>query len=429
MKIKVSEMPYSEVIKLPHASHKKPTKPNPFLKRLIKTLSDSSLKKIGFTYEIGDMKSVSDDTPCLILMNHSSFIDLEIAAKILYPRPYHIVCTSDGFVGKESLMRGIGCIPTTKFVTDATLVKDMHYALTKLKNSVLMYPEASYSFDGTSSKLPHTIAKCIKLLKVPVVMIKTAGAFSHDPLYNMLKVRNVPVSAKMHCVLTPEEIENLSTSEIYSIIKKEFTFDYFKWQQDNKIEISEDFRADGLNRVLYKCPHCMSEDSMEGIGSNIVCHNCNASYELTTLGYLKNNSDTSIFTHVPDWYKWERECVRKEIEDGTYNITADVDIMMMVDYKSIYHVGSGVLTHNLNGFNLIGCDGELSFSCKPTQTYSCYSDYYWYEIGDVICIGDTQTSYYCFPKDSGDIVAKIRLATEELYSFGRCRKENGAIAK
>ena len=33
------------------------------------------------------------------------------------------------------------------------------------------------------------------------------------------------------------------------------------------------------------------------------------------------------------------------------------------------------------------------------------------------CIGDKKILYYCFPKDSGDIVAKTRLATEEIYKL------------
>jgi hypothetical protein len=50
-------------------------------------------------------------------------------------------------------------------------------------------------------------------------------------------------------------------------------------------------------------------------------------------------------------------------------------------------------------------------------SYSLYSDFYWYEIGDVICIGDARAQYYCFPQNCGDIVAKTRLATEELYKL------------
>ncbi|MBQ3065888.1 MAG: hypothetical protein IJC98_06605, partial [Clostridia bacterium] len=54
---------------------------------------------------------------------------------------------------------------------------------------------------------------------------------------------------------------------------------------------------------------------------------------------------------------------------------------------------------------------------KPLSSYSLNADYYWYEIGDVISIGDVNGLYYCFPKGDGDIVAKTRLATEELYSI------------
>ena len=130
----------------------------------------------------------------------------------------------------------------------------------------------------------------------------------------------------------------------------------------------------------------------------------------------------TFFDHIPDWYEWERKCVREEIEDGTYQLQVPVDICMMVNMKSIYRVGEGILTHNREGFSLIGCEGKIAYSQKPTASYSLYADYYWYEIGDVICIGDSNVLYYCFPKNSGDIVAKTRLATEELYKITRIRR-------
>jgi hypothetical protein len=82
-------------------------------------------------------------------------------------------------------------------------------------------------------------------------------------------------------------------------------------------------------------------------------------------------------------------------------------------------VGEGVLEHTKVGFHLTGCDGKLDYSQKATTSYSLYADYYWYEIGDVICIGDNKISYYCFPKAGGDIVTKTRLATEEMYKISK----------
>ena len=90
---------------------------------------------------------------------------------------------------------------------------------------------------------------------------------------------------------------------------------------------------------------------------------------------------------------------------------------MLVNTKAIYHVGQGNLKHDIKGFVLDGCEGKLHYEQSPKASYSLYSDYYWYEIGDMICIGDMKTLYYCFPKNAGDIVAKTRIAAEELYKL------------
>ena len=426
MKIKTREMPYEEVIKLKYSVHKNPGKPLGILKLLIKFLSDSDLKKANFSCDYLGMERRKEKEPCLVLMNHSSFIDLEIAEKLWFPDPLQIVCTSDGFVGKEMLMRLIGCIPTQKFVTDLVLIKDIKYALTKLKSSVLMYPEASYSFDGTATPLPESLGKLIKKLKVPVVMISTEGAFSRDPLYNMLQLRKVNIHAAMTYLLSPEEIENMSVEKINEILAEQFSFDHFKWQQDNHVNISEPFRADGLNRVLYKCPSCNTEGKMMGKGVALKCENCDTAYELDEYGKLVCTNGDGKFSHIPDWYRWERECVKNELENGSYKLETPVDICMMVDRKCIYKVGEGVLKHTSEGFMLTGCDGKLNYSQTPQASYSLYSDYFWYELGDMICIGDMKTSYYCFPKGAGDIVAKTRLAQEELYKLDRIKRGLGA---
>lgn len=419
MKIKVTEKTIEEVLQMPAQAHRKPKRPARFFGWLLKTLSASDLKATNFTYTQTGMERLGADEPCLILMNHSSFIDLKIAATLLYPRPFNIVCTSDGFVGKEGLMRAIGCIPTRKFVSDMVLVKDMMHALKQEKSSVLMFPEASYSFDGTATPLPESLGKCLKMLGVPVVMIKTQGAFLRDPLYNNLQLRKVDVSATMEYLLSPQEIKEKSVEELNAVLKEQFTFDGFREQQEKKTRVSENFRADYLNRVLYKCPHCLAEQHTVGKGTRLVCKGCGAEYELTETGYLQALNRDAKFTHVPDWYAWERECVREELTNETYRLDVPVDICIMRNMDSIYRVGTGRLVHTKEGFHLTGCDGKIDYRQKPTASYSLYSDYYWYELGDMICIGNNDILYYCFPKEGGDVVAKTRLAAEELFQMSR----------
>ena len=417
MKIKVTDKPYEEVVALPREEHRKPLKPSIFFRTLLKLLSIADLKATNFHCRSIGMERLGADEPCLILMNHSSFIDLKIASTILYPRPFNIVCTSDGFVGKEWLMRHLGCIPTQKFVSDLGLVRDMVYTVKELHSSVLMYPEASYSFDGTATPLPESISKCVKMLGVPLVMIRTYGAFARDPLYNGLQLRKVDVSADMEYLLSPQEIAKASTAEINALLAERFSFDNFRDQQEQQIRITEPFRADGLNRVLYKCPHCGNEGAMTGKGTTLTCNSCGKTYLLTETGFLEAQEGETEFSHIPDWYRWERSCVRQELLDGSYRLDIPVRICMLVDSRSIYRVGEGRLIHTREGFHLSGCEGRLDYRQKPTSSYSLYSDYFWYELGDMICIGNSKALYYCFPTGQQDVVAKTRLAAEELYKL------------
>lgn len=411
-----------QVLAKPEKKAKKPARPSFFFRTLIRVVSLPDLWATKFKYKTVGMEKLSKKEPCLILMNHSSFIDLKIANRILYPRKYNIVCTSDGFIGKNWLMRHIGCIPTKKFVTEVGLVHDMGYAIKRYNSSILMYPEASYSFDGTATPLPESLGRYIKMLGLPVVVILTEGAFARDPLYNNLQLRKVQVSATAEYLLSPDEIKEKSPREINELLKSRFSFDNFKWQKENGVEIDEPFRADHLNRVLYKCPHCLAEGKTEGKGVDLVCHACGKKYELCVDGSMEALEGVTEYSHIPDWYKWERECVHKEIVDGTYKLDVDVDIFAMVDTDCIYSIGEGRLTHDREGFRLTGCDGELEYIQKPLSSYSLYADYYWYKLGDMICIGDKKILYYCFPKNCGDVVAKTRLAAEELYKIVRAEK-------
>ena len=423
MKIKTMKKSYEEVMALPRPKHKKPWKPTLLFRTIMRIASTPDLWATRFT-STRDKKSEPRE-PALILMNHSSFVDLKMAAGMLYPKPYGIVCTTDAMVGKGLLMRLLGCIPTKKFVTDLNLIRDIKYMIKEKKTSVLMYPEAGYSFDGRATVLPSGLGGFLKMLDCPVLMITTKGAFARDPLYNGLQNRKVKVSADMKTLLTREQVSALSAEELDRVIQDAFTFDNLALQYETGTRITESFRADGLHRILYKCPACGEEGCMEGKGTDLTCHACGKSWYLNELGRLEASDGVTEYPHIPDWYDWERAEVLKEIKAGTYRLDTPVSLGLMVDYKGVYMVGDGWLTHSAEGFRLTGCNGKLFYEQKPIQSYTLNADFYWYCIGDVIGVGDRDCLYYCFPKDTGNgvcPVAKTRLATEELYKMAMANR-------
>ena len=422
MKIRTKHKTYSQVMALPRPAHKRPYRPNMVLQTVIRVLSILDLWPVRFQYEKHGMEKIGKKEPCLILMNHSCFLDLKIASALFYPKRYGIVSTYDTLVGKALLMRMVGCFPTQKFVTDMNLIKDMEYLLKEKNTSVLMYPEAGYSFDGRTTVLPRKLGILLKKLGVPVVTVITKGAFARDPLYNGLQLRKVKVTADVTCLATAEEVKSKTVAELDALIDEAFSFDSFRWQQENGVVVDEPFRADGLNRILYRCPHCGAEGKAEGKGIHWHCQQCGKTYELTETGFMKATDGETRFDHIPDWVDWQRAEVRRELEEGTYLLQTPVRIGMMVDHKALYMVGQGVLRHDGEGFHLTGCDGQLDYKQSPLASHTLNADFFWYEIGDVICIGDRDAQYYCFPEQK-DVAAKTRLAVEELYKMKKQRKK------
>ncbi|MBQ8322070.1 MAG: 1-acyl-sn-glycerol-3-phosphate acyltransferase [Clostridia bacterium] len=422
MKIKVTEKSYEEVVAIPREKHKRPIKPNIFFRTLLKLVSLPDIIATHFKCRRIGMEKLKKNEPALFLMNHSCFLDLEIVPTVLYPRPFNIVATTDAFIGKNWLMRQIGCISTNKFVMDTNLVRDMMHALRKLKSSVVMFPEAGYSFDGRCMPLPDTLGKMVKMMGVPLVTITTYGAYAYDPLYNNLQKRKVKVTADVKYLLSAEEVAAMAAEEIQDLILKEFSFDNFSWQESNKVKISEPFRADCLNRILYKCPSCKAEGNMVGKGEHITCSKCGKSYYLDEYGRLSAVEGDTEFERITDWYDWQRECVKEEVARGEYALDVPVDILMTVTDHKFYRVGKGRLRHGEGGFILTGCDGNLHYEQKPLCSHTVNSDFYFYQIGDMVSIGNNEHLFYCFPEVNGDVVTKIRFAAEEIYKLACAKK-------
>ena len=89
MKIKIKNASLEQALSKV-APKQKIKKPNFLFATLVRILSTFELISTRFSFNKQIRKSLKE--PSLILMNHSCFLDLKIASKILYPKKYFIVC-------------------------------------------------------------------------------------------------------------------------------------------------------------------------------------------------------------------------------------------------------------------------------------------------------------------------------------------------
>ena len=92
MKTTIKQMDYEKVMALPRPQHKLPRKPNMFWRLLIRFLTIFGMMGTKFRYETEGFEKIGKNEPCLFLMNHTCFQDMEVAHKILFPRPLQVVC-------------------------------------------------------------------------------------------------------------------------------------------------------------------------------------------------------------------------------------------------------------------------------------------------------------------------------------------------
>lgn len=358
--------------------------------------------------------------PFLILSTHASFMDFPQIVRGIMPKTTGWVMSVEEFRRGDWLMGGIGGIPKRKFTHDIVTAKHMLYYLKKQKHPVTIFPEARFELAGINERLDGALGKFCKVAKVPVVMCTFNGNFINSPQWSKHPYRKIRQEASLYLLFTPEEIENSTAEQLQERIEKAFVKDEYKWQADNNLHTKCKQRADGLYRILYKCPVCGKEFKMNSGGINLWCEECGSKWEMDTLSRLKGVNTDKGFSHIPDWYRWEREEVRKEVQNGTYFFEDDVRVE---DYYSskvgCIPVGDAHFTHDKNGFTFKGTvDGKPFDLVKSvSDMYSVHIEYDFLNRGDAFDIAADHTTYFMFLKTAKNYLTKMHFAQEELYDF------------
>lgn len=361
--------------------------------------------------------------PYILLCTHHAFIDFKVTTRAIFPYRANYVVAIDGFIGREKLLRNVGAIGKRKFTNDIKLVRQIKYGLETLKNIVAIYPEARYSLIGTNAILPESLGKMVKLFKRPVVVLNMHGNYLSQPVWNLKKRKN-RIEADLTQIISQTEIANLSIEEINNRINAAFVYDEYKWQYENKVKIDFKDRAKHLNKVLYQCPSCLKEHEMYSEGNKIWCNSCSKTYSMDEYGRLKADKGITEFEHIPDWYEFIREQVRKQIEDGTYYLEDEVEIESLPNSKGYIPLGSGKFIHSLDGFKLVGYDSELELVKDPLSLYSLHIEYDYLGKGDCFDLSTIDDTYYIYPKTKKDVVTKLHFAVEEMYKINKEKLRN-----
>lgn len=371
---------------------------------------------INVTYKT-DIKKVKG--PIILLSNHASRLDYMFTALPLLPKKFNFVAGYNEFFRSHlaGIFKIMNVIPKKNFTADIYTIKEVSRIIKK-KGNIILYPEGMSSISGANQPVAVGTVKFIKHFKLPVYYSLIKGGYLTSPKYD-LNERLGRVEVEYDILLTPEEIEKLSPTEIEDLINKTLYHDDYAWNKEQKNEYKVgNSVAHNLHHLLYWCPRCNKEFTMKGEFNKIYCTSCNNGATITNTYEMIPFDDSCIIPATQtEWFNKERALAKEEIKDPNFKLTEKVKLGVLPLYKNLKNqatseiVGEGLITLNHDGLTYNGTYNnevvEMHIGIKELPTYGMCTDL---------------TRFYTFYKGKfiefypeGETVEKWFLTTESLH--------------
>ncbi|MBO4220517.1 MAG: 1-acyl-sn-glycerol-3-phosphate acyltransferase [Clostridia bacterium] len=256
--------------------------------------------------------------PYFLISNHQSMVDF-VAAAMVCRRDVVSFVVSTHFFRDPVLRIGLkygGCIPKKQFFPDLAAVRKMLRAI-RAGQSVGLFPEGQTCYSGQCNDVDPAVGKLVKAMGVPVVNVQIRGNFLTAPKYARGSVFPSYSIASGSLLLTKEEVESLSDSEIAERIIQGLAYDEYEWQRSQMHRSRRKRLLTGIENILWLCPKCGKEHTMQTDGTDLYCSDCGYRVRTDDYGFLRNPDGTPAdFDTPPKWYNWQKEQLEERLEAG-----------------------------------------------------------------------------------------------------------------
>ena len=281
-------------------------------------------------------------------------MDFAYAYKALFPHKIRIVATRYQFFRPLTgiLMRKTGAIGKSQFAADPSAVREILRTI-KRGGSILIYPSGRISLFGEDFKPFRGGYELLKKLNVPVIMVHLDGSYRTGPRYNPDIKKRGRVDVHTSVLFTPEELQSLSEEEAQARFDSAFCHDDFDSPNQGAYR-SKNLIA-GLEDLLYMCPECRSDFTMQTQGKNIIkCAKCG--FIATMDARFRFTSDVACPETISGWGRMIREEERARADrNPRYMIQAEMKLCEHVKKSErMTPIGTVQTTYDAQGFHLIG---------------------------------------------------------------------------
>ena len=291
----------------------------------------------------------------IIICNHESKIDFYSIFQASKGMPHIVV--SNSFLRSmkiKPLMESVGAIAKNQFQTSFADMNAMK-AVVDADRQLIIYPAGLMAEIGTPTPIPKATGKTVKWLDADVYIAKVSGTYLTNPKWAKVKRRG-KTFLNVYKLYDREDLYELSDEEVNETICKHLDFNAYEDNLVRGVEYKNGDNLEGLENVLYKCPNCNEEYSVNASGNVMSCEKCGYSVKGTKLGPLEQNGDIEIVYNMPPkWYEFIEKGVKKEVEQDNFKLSSNAEFYKINDKKHCFEpAGSGTVTLDRQNFYLKG---------------------------------------------------------------------------
>ncbi|MBQ6470250.1 MAG: 1-acyl-sn-glycerol-3-phosphate acyltransferase [Lachnospiraceae bacterium] len=249
--------------------------------------------------------SPEEGAPCLVLYNHQTPFD-QFFVSLTFKEPVYHVATEDIFsIGRlADLLRWlVAPIPIKKQAADLSAIRTMRQ-VAKEGGIIALAPEGNRTYSGKTEYINPSVAKLIRLLKLPVALCRIEGGYGVQPRWSD-RTRRGTMRSYVSEIISPEKAAKMSNEELYDRIRNGLFVN--EAVSDRKFFSAR--RAEYLERAVYVCPFC-GLAAFRSRGNVTECLTCHRRVRYHTDKHLSGEGYKFPFRYVNDWYEYQNTFVR-----------------------------------------------------------------------------------------------------------------------
>ena len=222
------------------------------------------------------------------------------------------------------------------------------------------------------------------------------------------------ILAKCYELFDSASLAAATDEEVTSKMREALYYDDFEWiKKHPEITFKSKKMAEGLENILYKCPHCGKEFCLKSKKDRFFCTSCGYEVRLNPrYAFLPQRGFPLYFENLRDWFKAQKAEIALAITDSDFCLSSPVLLKKRSkDGKTfLREAGRGTCTLSHGGLVYEGsADGEnLRLEFKPSELYALS---YLTGKGFQHFSG---TDYFCFMPDEPLLSIKFYIASELL---------------